>query len=194
MENLFQSAAALQERLRRAGIASALIGGVAVGVWGEPRLTRDVDIKVLLGRDDAQRLLDVLGSDFQPLLPDDPLQCLSHTGILFVQDAQGTRLDLLLADVIYDEGAILRAREMVLQSGAIAMVCSPEDLIVYKLISTRKRDYQDVEGVIRRQGDKLDDEYVLSWLREFEQALDDSTLVMTYSHMREEWSKRYPEA
>jgi len=103
-------------------------------------------------------------------------------------------LDLLLADVIYDEGAILRAREMVLQSGAIAMVCSPEDLIIYKLISTRKRDYQDVEGVIRRQGDKLDDEYVLSWLREFEQALDDSTLVMTYSHMREEWSKRYPEA
>ncbi len=194
MENLLQSAAALQERLRRAGIASALIGGVAVGVWGEPRLTRDVDIKVLLSRDDAKLLLDVLGSDFRPLLPDDPLQCLFRKGILFVQDDQGTRFDLLLADVIYDEEAIRRAKELTLQPGVVAMVCSPEDLIVYKLISTRERDHRDAESVIRRQGDKLDDEYVLSWLREFEQALDDSTLVMTYSHMREEWSKRYPEA
>jgi len=184
MENLLQSAAALQERLRRAGIASALIGGVAVGVWGEPRLTRDVDIKVLLSRDDAKLLLDVLGSDFRPLLPDDPLQCLFRKGILFVQDDQGTRFDLLLADVIYDEEAIRRAKELTLQPGVVAMVCSPEDLIVYKLISTRERDHRDAESVIRRQGDKLDDEYVLSWLHQFEQALDDSTLVATYRRVR----------
>ncbi len=57
MENLFESLVSLQERLHRSGISSAVIGGVAVGVWGEPRVTRDVDVKVLLGRDDAPRLL-----------------------------------------------------------------------------------------------------------------------------------------
>jgi hypothetical protein len=42
--------------------------------------------------------------------------------------------------------------------------------------------------VVRRQGDALDDEYVLTWLRRFEQALDDSTLVATYRRMRARWS------
>ncbi|MFQ6101787.1 MAG: hypothetical protein ACE5OS_11225 [Anaerolineae bacterium] len=41
MENLFESLVALQDRLRQAGIPSAVIGGVAVGVWGEPRVTRE---------------------------------------------------------------------------------------------------------------------------------------------------------
>ncbi|MBW2000598.1 MAG: hypothetical protein JRJ29_21895 [Deltaproteobacteria bacterium] len=38
----------------------AIIGGIAVAVWGEPRLTRDIDVKVLLSRDEAQMLLKVL--------------------------------------------------------------------------------------------------------------------------------------
>jgi len=52
--NLFESLVSLQALLNRAGISSAVIGGVAVGVWGEPRVTRDVDVKVLLGRDNGQ--------------------------------------------------------------------------------------------------------------------------------------------
>lgn len=187
MENLFQSVVALQERLRQAGILSAVIGGVAVGVWGEPRVTRDVDIKVLLGRDAASRLLEEIGPDCVPLQAE-PLEALTRTGILFVRDAQGTRLDLLLSDVSFDAEAIRRARDVTLQPGLVASVCSPEDLIVYKLISTRQRDHDDAESVVRRQGKALDDEYVLTWLRRFEQALDDSTLVATYRQMRARWS------
>jgi hypothetical protein len=187
VENLFQSVVTLQDRLRRAGILSAVIGGVAVGVWGEPRVTRDVDVKVLLGRDDAPRLLEALSPDHVPLQAD-PLAALTRTGILFVQDAQGTRLYLLLSDVSFDAEAIRRAREVTLQPGLVASVCSPEDLIIYKLISTRQRDHDDAESVVRRQGDALDDEYVLAWLRRFEQALDDSTLVATYRRMRARWS------
>jgi len=64
VENLFESLVALQDRLRRAGVSSAVIGGMAVGVWGEPRVTRDVDVKILLGRDDAPRLLEVIAPDY----------------------------------------------------------------------------------------------------------------------------------
>jgi hypothetical protein len=192
VENLFQSVVALQDRLREAGILSAVIGGVAVGVWGEPRVTRDVDVKVLLGRDAAPRLLEVISPDYVPLQAD-PLAALTRTGVLFVQDAQGTRLDLLLSDVSFDAEAIRRARDVTLQPGWVASVCSPEDLIVYKLISTRQRDHDDAESVIRRQGDALDDGYVLTWLRRFEQALDDSTLVATYGRMRARWSRHRQE-
>lgn len=187
MENLFQSVVALQDRLREAGILSAVIGGVAVGVWGEPRVTRDVDIKVLLGRHAAPRLLEAISPDYVPLQAD-PLAALTRTGVLFVQDAQGTRLDLLLSDVSFDAEAIRRARDVALQPGLVASVCGPEDLIIYKLISTRQRDYGDAESVIRRQREALDDEYVVTWLRRFEQALNDSTLVATYRRMRARWS------
>ena len=189
MENLFESLVALQDRLRQAGIPSAVIGGVAVGVWGEPRVTRDVDVKVLLGRDNAPRLLEVIAPDYVPLQAD-PLRDLTHTGILFVQDRLGTRLDLLLADTGFDAAAIRRALPVELQSGLVAHVCSAEDLIIYKLISTRLRDHEDTAGIVRRQGDALDDAYVLDWLRQFEQALDDSTLVAEYRRMRKMESRR----
>lgn len=189
MENLFESLVALQDRLRRAGIFSAVIGGVAVGVWGEPRVTRDVDVKVLLGRDDAPRLLEVIAPDYIPLQAD-PLRALTHTGILFARDRLGTRLDLLLADTGFDAAAIRRALPVELQPGLVAHVCSAEDLIVYKLVSTRLRDHEDAASIVRRQGDALDDAYVLDWLRQFEQALDDSTLVAEYWRMRRGGSKR----
>ena len=66
MEQLFQSVATLQVRMEMAGIPSIVIGGLAVGAWGEPRLTRDADLKVLARRDERGRVLQLL-SDFTPL-------------------------------------------------------------------------------------------------------------------------------
>ena len=183
MENLLQSVRALQQRLSDAGIPSIVIGGVAVAVWGEPRVTRDVDLKVLLGRDDADRLLAVLAPDYVSLLAD-PRKALRQQAMVFVQDPAGIRLDLLLADTPYDVLAIQRGRDVELQPGVTIRLCSPEDLVIYKLISTRLRDHEDAQGVVRRQGSNLDDEYVLDWLHQFEQALDDSTLVAEYKSLR----------
>lgn len=183
VENLVQSLVALQERLEEAGILSVVIGGVAVTVWGEPRLTRDVDIKVLLDRDSAQLLLDAILPDYVPLHPD-PIGVLEAKGFLFVQDSLGTRLDLLLAETGFDVGVVRRAQAVELQPGLVARVCTAEDLIIYKLVSLRLRDHADAKSVVRRQGDSLDDAYVLDILRQFEQALDDSTLVAEYQRLR----------
>ena len=184
MNRLIESVLDLQKRLEEAGVASVLIGGLAVSAWGEPRGTRDVDLKVLLKREDAQRLLDLLGADFAPLHAD-PVQALRRNGVLFVHNQLGVRIDLMLADTDFDEAAIRRARPVELQPGRTMRVCSPEDFIVYKLLAPRGRDYDDLVSVIQRQGDALDDAYVTKWLKEFEQALDDSTLVSTYQQMRQ---------
>ncbi|MCX7706935.1 MAG: nucleotidyltransferase [Anaerolineae bacterium] len=185
MAQLFRSIQALQQRLNEAGIPSVVIGGVAVGTWGDPRVTRDVDLKVLLGREDADRLLALLVSDYRSLLPD-PRTALQKQAMLFVEDAAGVRLDLLLADTPYDVEAIRRGRDVEAVPGVIIRVCAPEDLIIYKMISTRPRDHEDARSVIRRQGDALDDRYVLNWLRQFELALDDSTLVRQYRQWRKQ--------
>lgn len=181
--NLIKSAVLAQLALSAAGIDSIVIGGLAVAIWGEPRLTRDVDLKVLLLRDRAEELVKALPQGFR-CLADHPETTLRRVGFLFVQDTAGIRIDFLLADTGFDVEALSRKHQVELMAERIA-VCSPEDLIVYKMISTRPRDHEDVRGVIRRQQDKLDDEYITSWLRQFEQALDDSTLVSSYRQMRD---------
>ncbi len=104
--------------------------------------------------------------------------------MVFVQDTSGTRLDVLLADTPYDVLAIQRGRDVEVQPGLTIRVCSPEDLVIYKLISTRLRDHEDVQGVVHRQGANLDDKYVLNWLRQFEQSFDDFTFVAEYKRLR----------
>ena len=165
---------------------SIVIGGMAVAAWGEPRLTRDVDLKVLLSRQEADRLLEVLSADYKSLVLN-PQETLRKQAMLFIQDSLGTRLDLLLADTPYDVTAIQRGRDVEVQPGIVIRLCSPEDLIIYKLISTRLRDHEDARSVIRRQSDLLDHDYVVNWLRQFEQALDDSTLVAEYQGLRREY-------
>ncbi|MBM4457911.1 MAG: nucleotidyltransferase family protein [Chloroflexi bacterium] len=188
MPNLYTAIQKLQERLSDAGIPSVVIGGVAVAIWGDPRVTRDADLKTLLERKDADRLLAVLTPHYVSLLPD-PHEALRRQAMVFVQDADGIRLDLLLADTPYDVIAIRRGCDVEVQSGVTLKVCSPEDLVIYKLLSPRPRDYEDVRGVVRRQGQALDDAYVLHWLRQFELALDDSTLVATYRRIRREFDR-----
>ena len=183
MNPLYRSLVQLQQRLTAASIASAVIGGIAVSAWARPRTTQDIDFKVLLDREAAQRLLDALASDYIPLQAH-PLQALQRNGVLFVKDRAGIRIDLQLADTSLDGSAIQRAKTIELEPGLTARVCSAEDLILYKMISTRPLDQIDVENIVKRQGQQLDDQYVLHWLRQLEQALDDSTLVATYQRLR----------
>jgi hypothetical protein len=44
-------------------------------------------------------------------------------------------------------------RDVELQPGAAIRVRSSEDLVIYKLISTRLRDHEDAQGIARRQRD-----------------------------------------
>jgi hypothetical protein len=117
-------------------------------------------------------------------LSDEPENILRRLGFLFVGDSSGMRFDLLLAETGFDAQAMQRGHRIEAMPGEVITVCSPEDLIVYKIISTRSRDHDDVPGVIRRQRGKLDSDYILSWLRQFELALDDSTLIKSFEQMQ----------
>lgn len=183
MDGLIASVIQAQNLLEQAGIPSVVIGGLAVAVWGEPRATQDVDLRVLLRRAEAHKLLEVLGEAYVPFHLN-PLENLARHGMIFVRDKAETRLDFLLADTSFDESAIARGRAMEIAPGQPIRVCSPEDLIIYKLLAPRGRDYDDVVSIVRRQQDQLDDTYILKWLTEFSQALDESNLPQEYEQIR----------
>lgn len=184
MDELVRSLVRMQTALESKGIESAVIGAIALAVWGEPRYTRDVDLKVQLSRGDAGRLLDAIPASCTPL-GDAPQDLLERAGMIFVKDEADVRIDLLLADVEFDRQAIARAAPVDIAPGVKARVCTAEDLIIYKLISTREKDHVDVVSIVRRQGRTLDRKYVNGWLRQFELALDDSTLVSTFERLME---------
>ena len=185
---LIDALAELQNRLDKAGIPSAAIGGLAVGAWAKARATRDVDLKILLRREARKRLLDLLAPDYRSIHAD-PDRALRHNGIVFVLNSAGVRLDIMLADTEFDEMLIARARNVELSPDRIVRVCSPEDLVVLKMIAFRPQDQIDVANVVQRQGKKLDDDYILDWLGKFEKALDDSTLVREYRQIKERYSR-----
>jgi len=90
----------------------------------------------------------------------------------------------MLADTIFDETAIDRARVVTLFKDKTIRVCRAEDLVVYKMLSTSIKDRADVESVIQKQGKTLDKDYIESWLTQFEEALADSTLVKEFRKIR----------
>jgi hypothetical protein len=182
MNELIDSVVAFQKLLENEGIPTMAIGGIAVGVWGEPRLTRDIDMKVLVRREDRARLLTIL----RPFTPLDanPDESFRRLGLAFFHDPNGVRIDVMLADTVFDDTAIERARIVKVQGGKSIRICTAEDLVIYKMLSTRMKDRADVESVIQKQAGELDDEYVEGWLGQFEQALADSTLIQEFRKMR----------
>ena len=184
MEKLIRALIDLQTRLEEAGIPSAAIGGLALGAWGKARLTRDADLKILLRRDERQRLLKLLEADYRSLNAD-PDEMLRRNGIVFVLNSEGARIDIMLEDTEFDAQIIARAQLVEIMPGRQVRVCSPEDLIVLKMLASRPQDWVDVETVIRKQAENLDEGHILKSFRLFEQLIDDSTLISSYQRIRE---------
>ncbi|MBI5410591.1 MAG: nucleotidyl transferase AbiEii/AbiGii toxin family protein [Nitrospirae bacterium] len=127
-----------------------VIGGQAVLLYGEPRLTRDIDIT--LGVD-----LDRLG-DLVALLPALRLQPLVETEtftrrtmVLPCSEPQtGIRVDFIFPFTPYEQQAIARSRIVTLGAAPVRFA-SVEDLIIHKMLAGRPRDIEDVKIVLLKQ-------------------------------------------
>ena len=139
-------------------------------------------MKVLIHRQDRARLLKILQT-FTPL-NEDPDEAFRRLGLAFFQDPNKNRIDVMLADTIFDERAIERAQSIEVSPGKEIRVCTAEDLIIYKMLSTRARDWADVESIIQKQGNSLDNAYIEDWLAQFEEAISDSTLIQEFRNLR----------
>lgn len=144
-----------------------LIGGQAVLLHGQPRLTEDIDIT--LGVDPSQlhvleKVCATLG--LEPL-PEDVPAFVRDTFVLPARDPNtAIRVDFIFSTTPYERQAIGRAVRVSL-AGVPVPFAAAEDLIIHKLFAGRARDIEDAIGVARRQGKALDWAYVERWAREF---------------------------
>ncbi len=154
LPGVLAAAGEVQSFCQGQGWRFCFIGGVALQRWGEPRLTQDVDLTLLTGFGDEEKVVDLLLKEFTPRRPDAREFALSRR-VLLIQTRKGVDVDTALGALPFEERSVQRATEWTWAEGQCLMTCSAEDLVVHKVFAGRDLDWGDVERVLTRQHGKL---------------------------------------
>ena len=169
---MFEALLALLAReLGRAQIPYMVIGGQAVQLYGEPRMTRDIDVTLGLGSEGLDQVAAVCDRCGLKSLPAAPSEFVRDTMVLPALDERtGIRVDFVFSATEYERQAIARSQPVEL-GGAMVRFAAVEDVVVHKLVAGRPRDLEDARGIVAKNPG-LDREYVERWLVAFDRTLD----------------------
>lgn len=161
--------------LEELGISYHLGGSYASSIHGIPRQTQDIDLVVDLDGVSVNALLDRLPNDYyrDSVAAGEAVRRRASFNLIHL--ASGVKLDLfVVGDEPYDREELSRSREVRLPSAPDCQlrVKSAEDTVLRKLQwfrlggETSDRQWTDVLGVLRSQGQALDLDYLERWAKE----------------------------
>ena len=154
MNALLATAAEIQNFLQKADERFCFIGGIALQRWGEPRLTRDVDLTLLCPYGAEPPAIERLLAGFPPRMPEARAFALEHR-VLLLRGKSGVPVDIAFGSIPFEERTVERASEF--DFGDVRLLtCSAEDLVVFKAFAGRERDWADIESIAIRQSRQLD--------------------------------------
>jgi len=146
-----------------------VIGGQAVLIYGEPRLTRDIDITVGVGPERLNDLLAFARGAAWRVLVETPEEFVQRTMVLPLADPEtGIRIDLIFSYSAYEQQAIESVRRVEIGKASVCFAAA-EDVIVHKIVAGRPRDVEDIRGILLKNSE-LDFEYIRHWLAEFDRS------------------------
>jgi len=150
-----------------------VIGGMAVIAHGHVRTTEDIDATVAGEDVSLERLIELAAThEIRPRLPDAVAFARRTQVLLLTHIPTGVHLDLSLAWLPFERDALRRGLTVVLGNVPVR-VCSPEDLVIYKLVAARPADEDDVRQMVLRHRTRIDRARVARLMSEFDAALDD---------------------
>jgi len=153
-------------------IRFALIGGLAVSLRGQPRMTVDVDLVILADLDRALQLVRELASTpFAPLFSGVE-EVVTRSYILPLRHrVTGIRVDVVIGMSGFERQAVERAAPVAIGELRVPVV-AVEDLLVMKALAGRPQDEQDIRGLIATQRDAIDWHRCLTLARQLGDAID----------------------
>jgi len=151
------------------GVRYFVTGSLAAIVYGEPRLTADIDVVAELRAEHVAELARLFPEpDFylSPAAAAEAIRLRDQFNIL--HPASGLKADVILPrGNEFDAERFRRARRLRPLAGLEASFSSPEDLIVQKLDFHRaggsEKHLRDIAGILRVSGDALDLGYIAGW-------------------------------
>jgi hypothetical protein len=154
-------------QLKRASIPYMVIGGQAVLVYGEPRLTRDIDIIMGIGLDRVKKIIPIIG--LKSLVQKEKEFVERNMVLPTIDTKSGIRVDFIFSFSPYERQAIERAKDIKL-GNSIVRFSSLEDVLIHEVIAGRARDFDDVKSILLKNA-KYDLVYIEKWLKEFDKSL-----------------------
>ena len=169
--------------LNKRDIPYMIIGGQAVLLYGEPRLTRDIDITLGVNIDHLDELLAVVQELTLKPLPKDLKSFVRQTMVLpALDETTGIRVDFIFSFTPYETEAIKRAKKIKIMDREVNFA-SPEDLIIHKIFAGRPRDIEDVRTVLLKNPD-IDVQYIRKWLKEFDLFSEKKEFFKTFEEVK----------
>jgi len=165
------------EALNHVHIPYMLTGSFASSFHGAPRSSNDVDFVIAATADQLRELRNALPESDYYFDLDDALEGLRLKRQFNVIDLrEGWKVDL----IIRKSRPFSRTefdRRFQIEAIGIPMFCATaEDVIVSKLewakLSGSERQIEDVAGILRVQGEKLDHSYLQHWVHELDVGLE----------------------
>jgi len=153
----------IEAALRAARIPHAFGGAIALAYYATPRATIDIDVNVFV---DARR-------------SDSVLSALERLGVAPPTEAEATRLrrdgqvrlrwgstpiDLFFSYDAFHDACMERRRAQPFGPGETIHVLSAEDLVVFKAIFDREKDWRDIAELAFAAGGELDGAWITDWL------------------------------
>ncbi len=154
-------------RLDGAGIPYMVTGSMAVNYYGQPRMTRDIDVVVELTGADADWLRELFAEDFY-IDVDAARQAIADTGTFnIIHTARVVKVDFVVRKGSDYRRTEFSRRRRVSVEGQPLFIVAPEDLIISKLEWAResRSDVQlaDVRNLLASVAE-LDREYLARWI------------------------------
>lgn len=156
-----------------------IIGGLAVGLLGEARMTQDIDVVIAVSEGDIPKLLQEAKRRGFTFLAKKIKEDVKLTGSFRI-DYGFFHVDFIIGSMPFEISAFSRRKKIKL-FGKPAYFSSAEDLVLFKLISGREKDILDIKSIINRQKGKIDTGYLEKWAKVI---ADDLENIKIYSTLR----------
>lgn len=153
----------IEEGFRQRRVPHAFGGAIALAYYATPRATIDIDLNVFVPvsrADEVLQVLRVLGSDPLPPEERERLQRDEQARLYW----EGTPVDLFFAYDAFHDSCLERRCVFPFGEGDSIHVLSAEDLVVFKVMFDRDKDWRDIGEMIYALAGELDSASVSHWL------------------------------